>query len=128
MVSVVGASFGLLLAHWLTQLILALHPPEIQRPELIEINLPVFAFAAAASLLTTLLFGLAPSIVALRADLNSTLKSGKTVPRRSATSGRTARWSVWIAPRLRGRRIRTAYGKLAMPQHGWPMSRSISFS
>ena len=71
-----GAAAGLLLAHWCIKLMLALEPPDIQRPELIGIDLPVFAFAAFASILTTLLFGLAPSIAASRADLSSALKSG----------------------------------------------------
>jgi putative ABC transport system permease protein len=75
-VSVAGAACGLLLAHWCVKLMLALQPPEIQRPELIEINLPVFAFAAAAAVLTTLLFGLAPSLAASNADVNSALKAG----------------------------------------------------
>jgi putative ABC transport system permease protein len=70
------AMAGLLLASWCIQLIVALKPEEIQRPELIEINLPVFAFAAAASVLTALMFGLAPAIAVSRADLNSALKSG----------------------------------------------------
>jgi putative ABC transport system permease protein len=75
LVSVAGAIAGLLLAHWCIQGMLALKPPDIQRPELIDINWTVFAFAAALSLLTTLLFGLAPSIAASGADLNSALKS-----------------------------------------------------
>jgi len=75
-VSAVGALAGLLLAHWCIKLMLALEPPDIQRPELIGIDLPVFAFAAFASILTTLLFGLAPSIAASGADLSSALKAG----------------------------------------------------
>ena len=75
-VSIAGAAGGLVLAHWCIRLMLALEPPGIQRPELIEINLPVFVFAAAASILTTLLFGLAPAIGASRSDLNSALKAG----------------------------------------------------
>ena len=75
LVSVAGAVVGLLLAHWCIQGMLALNPPDIQRPELIEINWTVFAFAAALSLLTSLLFGLAPSISASAGDLNSMLKS-----------------------------------------------------
>ena len=75
-VSSAGAAAGLLLAHWCIRLMLALEPPDIQRPELIEINLPVFLFAVAASILTTLLFGLAPAIGASRSDLNSALKAG----------------------------------------------------
>jgi len=75
-VSLLGAAAGLLLAHWCIKLMLALEPPDIQRPELIGIDLPVFAFAAFASIVTTLLFGLAPSIDASRADLSSALKAG----------------------------------------------------
>jgi putative ABC transport system permease protein len=75
-VSLLGAAAGLLLAHWCIKLMLALEPPDIQRPELIGIDIPVFAFAAFASILTTLLFGLAPSIAASRADLSSALKAG----------------------------------------------------
>jgi putative ABC transport system permease protein len=75
LVSVSGAIAGLVLAHWCVQGMLALKPPDIQRPELIGIQGTVFAFAAVLSLLTTLLFGLAPAIAASGADLNATLKS-----------------------------------------------------
>jgi putative ABC transport system permease protein len=74
-VSVTGALAGFVLAHWCIQGMLALNPREIQRPESIGVNWTVFAFAAGLSLLTTLLFGLAPSISASAADLNWTLKS-----------------------------------------------------
>lgn len=76
LVSIAGAGLGLALAGWCVKLMLALEPPDIQRPELIEINVAVFAFAAAAGALTTLLVGLIPSIGASRADLNSALKAG----------------------------------------------------
>jgi putative ABC transport system permease protein len=75
LVSFAGAVAGLVLARWCIQGMLALNPPDIQRPELIAVNWTVFAFAAGLSLLTTLLFGLAPSIAASGADLNATLKS-----------------------------------------------------
>ncbi len=75
LVSVAGAIAGLLLAYWCVQGMLALNPPDIQRPELIAINWVVFAFAAALSVFTTLVFGLAPAIAASSADLGSTLKS-----------------------------------------------------
>ena len=75
-VSLAGAVFGLLLAHWSVQLMLALKPDDIRRPELIAVNLPVFVFAAIASILAALLFGLGPAISVSRADLGSVLKSG----------------------------------------------------
>ncbi|HEY1220113.1 MAG: ABC transporter permease [Bryobacteraceae bacterium] len=76
LVSLAGAGVGLLLAHWSLRLMLSLHPDSIQRPELISIDLRVFAFATLASILTTVVFGLAPSIAASRTDLNTALKSG----------------------------------------------------
>jgi putative ABC transport system permease protein len=90
LVSLAGAVAGFGLAHWCIQGMLALNPPDIQRPEFIQVNWTVFAFAAGLSILTTLLFGLAPSLLASEADLASTLKSG----------GRGA-----SAARLRGRQF-----------------------
>ncbi len=75
-ISLAGAAAGLLLAHWAVKGMLALEPVDFQRPELIEINFAVFAFAGAASILTALLFGLAPAVSASRLDLNSAIKSG----------------------------------------------------
>lgn len=74
--SMAGAALGLLLARWAIRLMLALKPEDIQRPELIAVDLGVFAFAACAALLTTILFGLLPSLGASRADLSIMLKSG----------------------------------------------------
>ena len=75
LISLTGAFAGLLLGHWCIQLILALKPPDIQRPELIGLNAAVFLFAAGLSVLCTLLFGLAPAVSVSRTDLNTTLKS-----------------------------------------------------
>jgi predicted permease len=76
LLSLGGAALGLLLAKWGIALIVAFKPEDIQRPELIAINMPVLLFAALAGILTTILFGLAPSIAASRADLNTALKTG----------------------------------------------------
>lgn len=75
-ISLIGAAVGLLLAHWAIKGMLALEPVDFQRPELIEINIYVFVFAALATILTALLFGLAPAISASRLDLNSAMKAG----------------------------------------------------
>ena len=74
-VSLAGAGAGSLLGYWCIRFILALKPPDIQRPELIGLNLAVLAFAAGLTLATTLLFGLAPALSASRADLNTALKT-----------------------------------------------------
>ncbi len=76
LVSLAGAALGLLLASWAVRLMLALKPQDIQRPGLIVMDFPVFAFAAGAALVTTILFGLIPSLGASRADLNLMLRSG----------------------------------------------------
>ena len=66
----------MLLAEWSIRIIRALKPPDIVRPELIAINLPVLAFATAAAGLTTILFGLGPALSLSGADLASRLKAG----------------------------------------------------
>ena len=75
LISIAGALAGLLFGYWAIRLILALKPPDFQRPELIGLNVGVFIFAAGLSVVTTLLFGLAPAMSVSRADLNVTLKS-----------------------------------------------------
>lgn len=75
-VSLARGAVGLLLARWAVRLMLSLKPEDIQRPGLIEVNLPVFAFALAAAVLTTLLFGAVPAFLASRTDLATALRSG----------------------------------------------------
>lgn len=87
LISLSGAAVGLLLAHWGVKAMMALKPEEFQRPELIALNLPVFVFAAVMSVVTALLFGLAPALSASRLDLNQAMKSGG----RSGSAGRS--WS-----------------------------------
>jgi putative ABC transport system permease protein len=74
--SLAGAVLGLLVAHWAIRLMLTLKPDDIQRPELIAMNVPVFGFAACAALLTTILIGLIPSLCSSRPDLSAMLKGG----------------------------------------------------
>ncbi len=76
LLSIAGAAGGLLLASWLVDLIAAWHPP-LDIPVNFEIPLDhrVLLFTAAAGLLTTLLFGLAPAIQSARTDLVSSLKN-----------------------------------------------------
>ena len=76
LLSLAGAALGLLLARWAVRLMVAFKPEDIQRPELIAVNLTVFAFAGVAAVITTVLFGLLPSLGGLRADLGTALKSG----------------------------------------------------
>jgi putative ABC transport system permease protein len=76
LISGAGALLGLAFAHWSIELILALKPPDIQNPELIEMDGAVFAFACAAAIVTAVLFGLLPAMAASRTDLQGALRAG----------------------------------------------------
>jgi putative ABC transport system permease protein len=61
---------------WLTELLVALAPANTPRLAEASADWRVLLFAAGASLLTGLLFGLAPALQASRYDLNESLKEG----------------------------------------------------
>jgi predicted permease len=73
--AVAGGTCGVLLAMWMTRALLAMVPTE-GNPLLIrpEPDLRILAFALGISVLTGLIFGLAPSLRASRPDLWGTLK------------------------------------------------------
>jgi len=72
----VGGGVGLLLAMWIVTWLL-LHLPEgFPRASEIGIDTAVFGFTFGVSLLTGIVFGLAPAIQAARSDVNDALKSG----------------------------------------------------
>jgi predicted permease len=76
LLSLAGAAGGLLVAVWLVDALAAWRPP-IDIPITMDfaIDRRVLAFTAAAGLLTTLLFGLAPALQAARTDLIPALKN-----------------------------------------------------
>ena len=74
--AVVGGLAGLLLATWGIDLLVALGPRELPRLGELTVDGRVVGFALAASLLTGIVFGVAPALQASRADLNDTLKDG----------------------------------------------------
>src|SRR5499433_252519 len=76
LLSVLGGSLGLLLAHWGLDLIVALIPGDIPRVEKISIDQTVLVFILMVSLLTGLVFGLAPALAASKPDLHEMLKEG----------------------------------------------------
>jgi predicted permease len=78
LLSVLGGALGLLLAEWgvgvlLTVLTYGRDPISFQ----LKPDLRILAFTCALSLLTGLLFGLAPALRSTRVDLNSILKGGE---------------------------------------------------
>jgi putative ABC transport system permease protein len=72
-----GGLTGMALAWWATRALALL----TKDPRLLDvpIDIPVLLFAAAATLATTLLFGITPAIRAMRTDVSDALKSGARV-------------------------------------------------
>lgn len=75
-IALLGGIFGVLLAWWGLDMILALSPGSLPRSEHVGISLPVLGFAIALSLMTAVGFGLVPSLHFSRSDLQDTLKEG----------------------------------------------------
>jgi putative ABC transport system permease protein len=69
-----GGALGVLLAFWGTNVLLKLAPRNIPRLYEAGIDLPVLAFVILTSLVTGLIFGLAPALQISRPDLNESLK------------------------------------------------------
>src|SRR5882724_957595 len=71
-----GGTFGLLLAWWGTSLLVSLSPAELLDLSQVRINLTVLGFTFAVSLLTGMIFSLAPAFASARINLNESLKEG----------------------------------------------------
>jgi len=76
LLSFFGGGFGLLLSFWLTRLLIALSPANSPRFDEIRPDTRVFIFTIALTLLTGLIFGLAPALQASRSDQSEGLKEG----------------------------------------------------
>ncbi|HVQ31238.1 MAG TPA: ABC transporter permease [Vicinamibacteria bacterium] len=72
-----GGALGLLVATWGVPLLGQMALADVPRAQEVTVSLPVLAFAAALSMLTGLLFGLAPAREALRVDVNEGLRGGE---------------------------------------------------
>jgi putative ABC transport system permease protein len=74
LLSLVGGTLGLALAWGLVRLLVAASPQQLPRVQEITLDLRVLLFTLGVSLLTGLLFGLAPAIAATRHSLGHFLK------------------------------------------------------
>ena len=70
-----GGVLGSLLAVWMAPVLVALAPAQLPRLDEIHPNLAVFVFSLLISLGTGLVFGMAPTMMARRSDVNEILKN-----------------------------------------------------
>jgi len=83
LLALAGGGLGALLAVWVTDWLVSLSPVEIPRLAEVRIDARVLGFTFAVSLLTGLLFGVAPAWQASQLNLNESLKeSGKSTENR----------------------------------------------
>ena len=76
LLSVIGGALGVLVAWWGTKALVALSPPALIDLQRVSVNLPVLGFTLALTVLTGVIFGLAPALEATRFDLHDSLKEG----------------------------------------------------
>lgn len=76
MLALFGGALGTLLAVWGVQLLVTLSGTSIPSTAQVKIDPTVLAFTLGTSVLTGLLFGLAPAVRAMKLNLNETLKEG----------------------------------------------------
>jgi len=76
LLAVLGGALGVLLAWWGLKLLIGLSPADIPRLENIRLDGRVLLFTLGLSLLTGLIFGLAPALQTSHLNLSETLKEG----------------------------------------------------
>jgi putative ABC transport system permease protein len=76
LLALAGGAAGVGLSVWLTELLVALSPRNTPRLDETSLDARVLLFALGATLLTGLVFGLAPALQASKASLNEALKEG----------------------------------------------------
>ena len=92
LLGLMGGAVGLLIARLSLYIVRTINPGNIPRLEVIAIDGSVLAFTFGMSILTGIVFGLAPAWRAARVDLNTALKAG----------GRSAQGMAASIPRAAG--------------------------
>ena len=76
LLALVGGALGLLIAVWGVDVLVSLSPDTLPRLKDSAVDLRALGFTLAVSLVTGVLFGLAPALTVSRADLQEALKEG----------------------------------------------------
>ena len=84
-----GGAAGLVLAYVGVEALLALEPGNLPRTEVISMNAPVLVFCILVSALASLLFGIAPALLASRANLTDSLKEAGSSTSQSGAARRS---------------------------------------
>jgi putative ABC transport system permease protein len=84
LLALLAGVLGVLLAAWGIDVLKAIAPSDIARIDTVSLDLSVLGFTLGLSVLTGIIFGLAPALSASKADLNEALKEGT----RGSTEGR----------------------------------------
>ncbi len=71
-----GCGVGIVFAIWGVDALIALGPEKLPRLQAVHMDAGVLGFAALITVLTSVIFGLAPALATLRTDVNQTLKDG----------------------------------------------------
>ncbi|MEW6209103.1 MAG: ABC transporter permease [Acidobacteriota bacterium] len=96
LLALAGAALGVLFAWWGIDALRALDPNDIPRIRTAGINLSVLLFTLAVSLLTGVVFGLAPALQASKTNLTDALKEGS----RALAGGRGRLRSALVAAEI----------------------------
>jgi predicted permease len=90
--ALLGGTLGVLLAHWGLAAMQGLLPPDLPRTHMIRMDGWVLAFTFGLTLGTTLLFGLAPALVAARTNIVEALREGTGSQAGIRVRNRLLRW------------------------------------
>ena len=93
--SAIGAAGGLLVAFWATRALTTLAATGMARADQIHLDAAALAFALAASLIASVIFGLMPALHLSKQDLNDALKDGGK--QQGAAVGKGAREVLIVA-------------------------------
>lgn len=88
LLALMGGAFGSLLAFWGINILVALSPVNIPRIGEARLDMLALGFTLAISLLTGIIFGLAPAVEASNPDLNESLKEGSKNSSQGVSTGR----------------------------------------